>query len=321
MSNVTANGIQIEYETFGNPSGRPLLLIIGLGGQLIQWDEGLCQDLARRGHYVIRFDNRDAGLSTKFDKAGVPDLVETFGKIMRGEKISAPYTLDDMADDAAGLLDTLGIQKAHICGMSMGGMIAQTIAIRHPSRVRSLISIYSTTGNPELPQPKPEVMGLLIAPRPKERKANIEHMVGLFKRIAGPGFPVDEEWTRKIMAQDYDRCFYPQGMVRQLVAILAHGNRKPALALVKVPTLVIHGTAGSPRVSGGGQGHCQSYTGSSTDVNRGHGSRSPSRRGVAPYCRGNHIPYTEGKTVRFCLSISVAIWKRIFNLGKNRSML
>jgi pimeloyl-ACP methyl ester carboxylesterase len=242
MSKVTANGIQIEYETFGTPSGRPLLLIIGLGGQLIQWDEGLCQDLARRGHYVIRFDNRDTGLSTKFDKAGVPDLGETFGKMMRGEKISAPYTLDDMADDAAGLLDTLGIQKAHICGMSMGGMIAQTIAIRHPSRVRSLISIYSTTGNPELPQPKPEVMGLLTTPPPKEREANIEHMVGLFKRIAGPGFPVDEEWTRKIMAQGYDRCFYPQGMVRQLVAILAHGNRKTALALVKVPTLVIHGT-------------------------------------------------------------------------------
>jgi pimeloyl-ACP methyl ester carboxylesterase len=243
MSRVTANGIQIEYETFGNPSGRPLLLIIGLGGQMIHWDDDLCQDLAKRGHYVIRFDNRDVGLSTKFDEAGVPNLVETFGRIIQGKKIKPPYTLDDMADDAVGLLDALGIRKAHICGMSMGGMIAQTIAIRHLSRVLSLISIYSTTGNPEVLQAKPEVIGLLIAPPPAEREAFIEHMLRLFKTIAGPGFAVDEKWTRKIMAESYDRCFYPQGMARQLVAILTHGNRGPALASVKVPTLVVHGTS------------------------------------------------------------------------------
>jgi len=248
MPKVTANGIQIEYETFGNSSGRPLLLIIGLGGQLIFWDDVLCRDLAGRGHYVIRFDNRDAGLSTKFDGAGIPDLVETFGKIVQGQKISTPYTLDDMADDAAGLLDALEIKRAHICGMSMGGMIAQTMAIRHPSRLLSLISIYSNTGNPELPQPKPEVMELLLAAPPNEREASVEHMVRLFKTIAGPGFPVDDEWTRKIVAQCYDRCFCPQGIARQLVAIWAHGNRKPALASVKVPTLVIHGTA-DPLVS------------------------------------------------------------------------
>jgi len=242
MSRVTANGIQIEYETFGSPSGRPLLLVMGLGGQMIHWDDDLCRDLAERGHYVIRFDNRDVGLSTKFDEAGVPNLVEAFGKIMQGEKISAPYTLDDMADDATGLLDALRIRRAHICGMSMGGMIAQTIVIRHPSRILSLISIYSNTGNPKLPQPKPEVIGALIAPPPQEREAYIEHMVGVFKTFAGPGFPFHEDWTRKIMAASYDRCFYPQGMARQLIAILAHGNRKPALASVKVPTLVIHGT-------------------------------------------------------------------------------
>lgn len=243
MSRATANGIQIEYETFGNPSGRPLLMIIGLGAQMIHWDDDLCKDLAERGHHVIRFDNRDVGLSTKFEEAGVPDLMETFGKIMRGEEIRPPYTLDDMADDAVGLLDALGIRKAHICGMSMGGMIAQTIAIRHPSRVLSLISIYSTTGNPKVPQPKPEVIQLLIAPPPKEREANVEHMLGVFKTIAGPGFPVDEKWTRKILAQSYDRCFCPQGMVRQLVAILTQGNRGPALTSVKAPTLVVHGTS------------------------------------------------------------------------------
>ncbi len=241
MSKATANGIQIEYETFGNPSSRPLLLIIGLGGQLIFWDDALCKDLAGRGNYVIRFDNRDAGLSTKFEEAGVPNLAEIIGKIMQGEKVNPPYTLEDMADDAAGLLQALGIQRAHVCGMSMGGMIAQTLAIRHPSRVLSLISIYSTTGNPELPQPKPEVIGLLIAPPPKERDACIKHLVEVFKAFAGPGFPFDEKWTHKIMAQAYDRCFYPEGMARQLVAILAQGNRKSALASLKAPTLVIHG--------------------------------------------------------------------------------
>ncbi len=242
MSGVIANGIHLEYETFGNPSGRPLLLIIGLGAQMIHWDDDLCQDLAERGHYVIRYDNRDVGLSAKFEEAGVPDLMDTFGKLMQGEKIIPPYTLEDMADDAVGLLDALGIRKAHICGMSMGGMIAQTFAIRHPSRVLSLISIYSTTGNPEVPQPKPEVTGLLIAPPPQEREACIEHMLGVFKTIAGSGFPVDEQWTRRIMAESFDRCFYPQGMGRQLVAILAQENRVPALAKVTAPTLVVHGT-------------------------------------------------------------------------------
>ncbi|MGC1403676.1 MAG: alpha/beta fold hydrolase [Thermodesulfobacteriota bacterium] len=242
MSGVIANGIHLEYETFGNPSGRPLLLIIGLGAQMIHWDDDLCQDLAERGHYVIRYDNRDVGLSAKFEEAGVPDMMDTFGKLMQGEKIIPPYTLEDMADDAVGLLDALGIRKAHICGMSMGGMIAQTFAIRHPSRVLSLISIYSTTGNPEVPQPKPEVTGLLIAPPPQEREACIEHMLGVFKTIAGSGFPVDEQWTRRIMAESFDRCFYPQGMGRQLVAILAQENRVPALAKVAVPTLVVHGT-------------------------------------------------------------------------------
>ena len=154
MPSAAANGIQIEYETFGDSSGRPLLLIIGLGAQMIHWDDDLCKDLASRGHYVIRFDNRDVGLSTKFEKAGVPNLPEVFGKLLRGEKVEPPYTLDDMADDAVGLLDALKIRRAHICGMSMGGMIAQTMTIRHPARVLSLISIYSTTGNPESPPGK-----------------------------------------------------------------------------------------------------------------------------------------------------------------------
>jgi pimeloyl-ACP methyl ester carboxylesterase len=221
---ATANGIQIEYETFGDPSARPLLLIGGLSDQLIHWDDNLCADFAAGGHYVIRFDNRDAGLSTKFDKG------------------SPPYTLDDMADDASGLLDTLAIRKAHICGASMGGMIAQTMAIRHPSRVLSLISIYSTTGNRDLPPPKPDVMDLLLAPAPREREAYIEQMVSLFKAMAGRGFPFDEAWTRTITARAYDRSFFPEGIARQLHAIMTQPDRRKALASVTAPTLVIHGT-------------------------------------------------------------------------------
>jgi pimeloyl-ACP methyl ester carboxylesterase len=242
MSRVTANGIQIEYETFGNPSDRPLLLVIGLGEQLIQWDESLCQDLASRGHYVIRYDNRDAGLSTKFDQAGMPDIMGTLVRILAGDKSGVPYTIEEMADDGAGLLEALEIPCAHICGMSMGGMIAQTIALRHPSRVLSLTSIYSHTGNPKLPQPKPEILAALITPPPAERSACIEHMLGVFKMIAGKGFSFDEEWTRKNIADGYDRCFYPQGTGRQMIAILAQNNRKAALASIKIPVLVIHGT-------------------------------------------------------------------------------
>ena len=242
MSNVTANGIQIEYETFGTSSDRPLLLIIGLGGQMIHWDEDLCKDLAKRGYYVIRFDNRDVGRSTKFEAAAVPNIPETIGKILRGEEFQPPYTLEDMADDAVGLLDALGLRKAHICGMSMGGMIAQTIALRHPSRVLSLISIYSTTGNRELPQPKPEILEILIALPPDKKEAYIEHMLRVFKAIAGPRFGVDEAWTRRTMAESFDRSYYPQGVARQLVAILTQRDRRSALASLKVPTLVIHGT-------------------------------------------------------------------------------
>ena len=227
MPQANVNGIQIEYKTFGSPQDRPLLLIIGLGGQLIHWDESLCRDLVALGHYVICFDNRDAGLSTKFDETGEPDIIGTLGKILQGDKSGVPYSIEDMADDAAGLLDALGISAAHICGMSMGGMIAQTLALRHPRKLLSLTSIYSHTGNPELPQPKPEVMAALVTPPPVKRTANIEHMLGVFKILAGSRFPVDEEWTRRIMAESFDRSFHPQGEARQLIAIV--GANQPEI--------------------------------------------------------------------------------------------
>jgi pimeloyl-ACP methyl ester carboxylesterase len=241
MAKVDANGIQIEYETFGEPDSPALLLIKGLAGQLIDWDEKLCRQLAQNGHYVIRFDNRDAGLSSKIEKAGVPDIMQTIEAMMKGEMINPPNTIEDMAADTVGLLDALGIGKAHICGMSMGGMIAQTIALNYPNRALSLISIYSRTGDPEEPQPKPEAMELLLTSPPEGREAYIEFGVKLFNTISGPGFPYDEEWLRKHMAQTYDRSYCPQGAARQLVAIFAQKNRKPALKSLSTPTLVIHG--------------------------------------------------------------------------------
>ena len=241
MPKAKANNIEIEYETFGDPSSKPLLLVMGLGAQMIAWLDEFCMKFVDKGFYVIRFDNRDIGLSTKFEEAGVPDLMKQVIAVQRGETITPPYTLDDMADDAVGLLDALNIEKAHICGASMGGMIVQIIAFRHPTRVLSLTSIMSTTGNPDLPQAKPEAMQVLLAPAPTEREAFIEESVRRRRILYGSGFPYDVEKQREIAAITYDRSFYPQGMVRQTVAILANGNRASKLGSIKVPTLIIHG--------------------------------------------------------------------------------
>lgn len=241
MAQATANGIQLEYDTFGDRSGRPLLLIIGFGAQMIHWSEEVCKQLVDGGHYVIRFDNRDTGLSTKCEDAGVPDVAEAMSTVMRGEKIEAPYTYYDMGDDAVGLLDFLGIEKAHVCGMSMGAAIAQTIAISHPMRISSLISIYGTTGDPRLPMAKPEIFQILMTPPPAERAAYVDYSVDVNKKIKGSGFPLEENWLRTIAAESYDRSFYPQGTARQFTAMLVRGNRRRALATVTTPTLVIHG--------------------------------------------------------------------------------
>ncbi|NOY69065.1 MAG: alpha/beta hydrolase [Deltaproteobacteria bacterium] len=241
MPNTVVNSIRIEYETFGDPSSPPLLLIIGLAGQLIFWDEEICRKLAESGYFVIRFDNRDSGLSQKLEDADVPDIMEAVTARMMGEDINAPYSIEDMAKDAAGLLDGLGIEKAHVCGMSMGGMIAQSMAIQYPERILSLTSIYSTTGNPELPPPSPAIMQVVLAPPPKGRELCIEQSVNILRTISGSGFEFDEAYHRNIAAQAYDRAFYPPGVSRQLMAILAQENRKPALGSLSVPALVIHG--------------------------------------------------------------------------------
>ncbi len=275
MPHVLANGIQIEYETFGEPSFPTLLLVSGIGGQMIGWDEALCKEWAGKGLHVIRFDNRDVGLSTKMEEAGVPDIMAAMTAMMKGEKIDAPYTLDDMADDAVGLLDALKIDKAHLCGISMGGAIVQTIAFRHPSRVRSLTQVYATTGNPELPTAKPEIMALLLTPPPEGREAYVDYMLKLYKTIAGPGFPFDEAWHRKLAGRSYDRAFYGPGKARQFVAILAQGNRKPRLASITAPALVIHG-ADDPLVPvSGGRDSAEAIPGAELMIIDGMGHDMP----------------------------------------------
>jgi pimeloyl-ACP methyl ester carboxylesterase len=242
MPNVTANGIQIEYDTFGDPSSPPLLLIMGLGEQMLGWDEDLCKQFASRDLYVIRFDNRDTGLSSKIDEAGVPKVGEVFAALMKGEKANIPYTLDDMADDAIGLLDALNIEKSHLLGVSLGGMIAQIMAIRYPSRVWSLTSMASITGNPEIPMGKPELFIELVNPPPIEREAYIENRVDLVRTISGSKYPIDEQRTRQHFERSYDRGFYPPGIARHGVAGAVNTDRTQALKSVTAPTLVIHGS-------------------------------------------------------------------------------
>jgi len=275
MPHVTANGIQIEYDAFGDRSSPALLLIAGNGAQLIVWDAGFCERLAKTGLYVIRFDNRDVGLSTKFDEAGMPDLMAAFQAAMLGQKVESAYTLDDMADDAVGLLDAMGIGKAHICGASMGGMIAQIVAYRHPGRILTLTSMMSTTGNPALPFGRQDAIAALLAPAPAERGAYVEHYVNVWRRIWSPGFPFEEENVRKFMEKSYDRCYCPQGMARQNAAIIAGGDRRPKLASIKAPTLVIHG-ADDPLIPvAGGKDTAESIPGAKLLIVEGMGHDMP----------------------------------------------
>jgi pimeloyl-ACP methyl ester carboxylesterase len=217
---ASANGIEIEYEIHGPSDGRPLLLIMGLASQLVHWDDAFCAMLAERGHRVIRFDNRDVGRSSHLHAAGMPNVLAGFAAAARGDDVTAAYTLSDMAADAAGLLDVLGIPAAHVVGASMGGMIAQTIAIEHPSRVKTLTSIMSTTGARDLPPAEPKAMAVLVTPVPTDRDASIARSVEVFRTIGSTGFPFDEDRVRARATLAYDRGFNPQGVARR-TAILA----------------------------------------------------------------------------------------------------
>ena len=238
---LDANGLQIAYEEFGDPLSPPMLLIMGLGAQMILWRDAFCEQLAARGYRVIRFDNRDIGQSTWLDDRATPNLLAVMSAALAHQPIDAPYRLSDMAADAAGLLDALGIARAHVVGASMGGMIAQTLAIEHPTRVRSMTSIMSTTGNPDLPPPSPTATAVLMTP-PSGRAAAIEHGVNVYRTIGSPGFEFDEAEARTLAARSFDRGFNPAGVLRQLVAIIASGSRVAALRQLSVPALVVHGT-------------------------------------------------------------------------------
>ena len=236
MPRARANGIELEYESFGDANARPLLLIMGLGAQMISWHDDFCAELADRGFHVIRFDNRDSGFSTRMESAGSPDMAAAFS----GDPKPA-YRLDDMADDAVGLLDALGINAAHIVGASMGGYIAQLVAINHPDRVLSLTSIMSGPSSAEAVPPKPEGVELLMVAPPTTREERIQ--VGMFARrvLLGSGDPFNESYERGRAEGAVDRAYYPIGTGRQLVAVLAAEPRLERLHDLRVPTLVIHG--------------------------------------------------------------------------------
>ena len=236
MPRVTANGIDIEYETFGDPDAPALLLITGLGAQMTSWEDTFCVQLAGRGFHVIRFDNRDSGLSTLMDEAGYPDMAAAFSG-----NAQPAYQLDDLAGDAAGLLDALGIGAAHIVGASMGGFIAQLVAINHPDQVLSLTSIMSGPGGADEVPPKPEGAAVLIAAPPATREERIEQAMSFRRVLLGPSDPFDEAFERTRATRSVDRQYYPVGVGRQLVAILAAESRLERLKEVRVPTLVIHG--------------------------------------------------------------------------------
>jgi pimeloyl-ACP methyl ester carboxylesterase len=235
-------GIDLEYDEFGNRSAPAMLLIMGLGGQMTWWDRRFCEQLATRGYRVIRFDNRDIGKSQKFDDL-CPDPGPLVMQALAGNKVVPPYTLRDMAADAAGLLQALGIDSAHVVGASMGGMIAQRMAIHFPERVRSLTSIMSSTGNPGLPQGDPKILGLLTSARPTDPAAAIEFGVNVWRALHGPGFPFDEAATRALVIESGQRSSHLLGQPRQMLAILTDGDRREALRKLRVPTLVLHGDA------------------------------------------------------------------------------
>ncbi|GIW45166.1 MAG: alpha/beta hydrolase [Candidatus Binatia bacterium] len=240
MARVQTNGIELEYEVLGPTQGEPMVLIMGLGAQMILWRDDFCHMLAERGYRVIRFDNRDVGRSSWLDHLGLPNVMALMAAAATGQPVEAPYTLRDMAADTAGLLDALDIERAHIVGASMGGMIAQTFAIDYPQRTLSLTSIMSSTGDPTLPPPKPEAMSALLAPQPTSREEAIERGVAIFRTIGSPKY-FDEVEIRELAARSFDRGINPAGVMRQLAAILASGNRTEALRRVEVPALVIHG--------------------------------------------------------------------------------
>ncbi|SJZ33693.1 Pimeloyl-ACP methyl ester carboxylesterase [Enhydrobacter aerosaccus] len=242
MAKVKANGIEIEYEAVGNRNDPTLLLVMGLGAQLTIWPDSLVEGLAAKGFHVVRFDNRDVGLSSDFGAWGLPNIPDAIQKVMSGQKVDSPYHLKDMAADAVGLLDALGVDRAHMVGASMGGMIVQILAAQYPERTRSMVSIYSTSGRPGLPPGKPEALAMLGSqPEGNTREDRVLHGMKLRRVIGSPAYPMPEPELRAFVERNVDRRWYPEGAARHYLSVIASGDRVEMLKTVKVPTLVLHG--------------------------------------------------------------------------------
>ena len=238
---IEANGISLCWDSFGEPSAPALILIMGMGAQMVGWDDEFCAQLALRGFRVIRFDSRDVGKSTWFHDAGVPDVTNAMMRAWWRWPVSAPYLLDDMARDVVGLMDALGIERAHVVGASMGATVAQAMAILHPERMLSMTSIMSTTGDPDLPKARTDAVNAVMRPMPTSLDAYVERYVDTYRVLRLGRYPEEEERDRARAVRNHARGVNPAGGARHLVAILASGSRKQALRGVEVPTVVIHG--------------------------------------------------------------------------------
>jgi pimeloyl-ACP methyl ester carboxylesterase len=266
-----ANGIELCYQEMGDPDGEPLILVMGLATQMIAWDPELCSLLVDRGFRVFRFDNRDIGRSTRLDSAGIPSRID----MMSGRRATAAYLLKDMARDTVGLMDHLGIDSAHLVGASMGGMIVQTAAIEYPERVRSIVSIMSTTGSRWTGLPSLKAFGVLLGTPPKGRDATIERGVKTFKAIGSPGFEFDEERVRDVAGRSYDRGHGAAGVLRQLHAITASGDRTQALRGVELPATIIHGSRDPLVRPAGGRATARAIPGARLRIVEGMGHDLP----------------------------------------------
>jgi pimeloyl-ACP methyl ester carboxylesterase len=271
IQRARVGGIEIAYEAFGRPDAVPILLVMGLATQMLGWPDDFCRSLAGRGHLVVRFDNRDVGLSTHLHDAGAPDLTAVFG----GDASSVPYPLTDLADDTVGLLDALGLDSVHLVGASMGGMIAQLVATRNPARVRSLTSIMSTTGDPAVGGPSEAALGVLLGPAATERDAVVQRAVDTYRVIGSPGFELDEAGLREWAGLAFDRAHDPAGVARQLAAVLTTHDRTSDLAKVAVPSLVIHGAEDQLVNVSGGRATAAAIRGSELMVVEGMGHDLP----------------------------------------------
>ena len=279
MAQVEANGIRIEAESRGDAADPAILVIRGLGTQMVQWPESFLAGLTDAGFRVLIFDNRDVGLSQKFDAAGAPDLGAIIAAVASGEPPPVAYLVDDMAADAVGVLDAFDVERAHVFGISMGGMIAQVIAAKYPERVRSLFSVMSSSGDPSVPPATPEAMAVLTSrpDDPTSRTSVIEHGLKGRRVIGSAAFRDDDDTVRAQLGVAYDRCHHPEGVARQMAAIMASGSRVPLLGRITAPTLVIHGTNDPLVHPEGGRSTAKHIPGASLEMVEGMAHDIPSR--------------------------------------------